>query len=92
MLVEDREDAVRLSSVKSLALIVAIMSDLDKYPQVSTLNSIIHEVYFQAMFVSYFSSVNSAAHLIKTPSVNHKREEVKKSNECKLRPEYYSEK
>lgn len=40
LLVEDREEAVRLSSVKSLALIVAIMSDLDKYPQTEELTMI----------------------------------------------------
>ncbi|XP_054287320.1 RAB11-binding protein RELCH homolog [Macrosteles quadrilineatus] len=33
LLSEDREEAVRVSCVKSLALIVAFMADTDKYPQ-----------------------------------------------------------
>lgn len=40
LLGEDREEAVRASCVGSLALIVAVMADTDKYTQVMSLCSI----------------------------------------------------
>lgn len=40
LLGEDREEAVRASCVRSLALIVAVMADTDKYTQVTNIRSL----------------------------------------------------
>lgn len=71
LLGEDREEAVRASCVRSLALIVAVMADTDKYTQVTYIRSLAMN-YFKHWRLSiqeiipkkYFLDVNCLHHIV----------------------------